>query len=106
MTAGVIPGPHLPFDFSGRFMNGQVVRLSFCNCASMLARHGANSAGKYKSVGTVGTASFGGKAVNRPRFTPVSQPSVACPDRWFAKLKSFVGTEPDLDLSSIYLGKD
>jgi integrase len=28
------------------------------------------------------------------------------PDRWFTKLKSFVGTEPDLDLSSVYLGKD
>jgi hypothetical protein len=23
MAAGVIPIPHLPFDFSGRFMNGQ-----------------------------------------------------------------------------------
>ena len=28
------------------------------------------------------------------------------PDRWFAKLESFVETEPDLDLSSVYLGKD
>ena len=28
------------------------------------------------------------------------------PDRWFAKLKSFVETEPDLDLARVYLGKD
>ena len=28
------------------------------------------------------------------------------PDRWFAKLKSFVGTEPDLDVACVYLGKD
>jgi hypothetical protein len=28
------------------------------------------------------------------------------PDRWFAKLKSFVETEPDLDLTCVYLGKD
>jgi hypothetical protein len=27
-------------------------------------------------------------------------------DRWFAKLKSFVETEPDLDLACVYLGKD
>src|SRR6516162_353086 len=38
ITAGVIPSPHLPRDFSGRLMNGQVARLIFCNCASMLAR--------------------------------------------------------------------
>jgi hypothetical protein len=28
------------------------------------------------------------------------------PDRWFTKLKSFVETEPDLDLACVYLGKD
>ena len=28
------------------------------------------------------------------------------PDRSFTKLKSFVGTEPDLDLGSVFLGKD
>jgi hypothetical protein len=31
---------------------------------------------------------------------------VTNPDRWFAKLKSFVETEPDLDLACVYLGKD
>jgi hypothetical protein len=28
------------------------------------------------------------------------------PDRWFTGLKRFIGTEPDLDLSSVFLGKD
>jgi hypothetical protein len=28
------------------------------------------------------------------------------PDRWFTGLKNFIGTEPDLDLSSVFLGKD
>lgn len=27
------------------------------------------------------------------------------PDRWFAKLKSFIGAEPGLDLSSVFLGE-
>jgi hypothetical protein len=38
MTAGVIPRLHLPRDFSGKLINGQVERLSLCNCASMLVR--------------------------------------------------------------------
>ena len=37
MTAEVIPA-HLPRLFSGEFINGQMGRLSFCNCASMLAK--------------------------------------------------------------------
>jgi hypothetical protein len=28
------------------------------------------------------------------------------PDRWLGKLKTFVASEPDLDLSSVFLGKD
>jgi len=28
------------------------------------------------------------------------------PDRWFTGLKRFVETEPALDLSSVFLGKD
>jgi hypothetical protein len=34
----VMPWPHLPLDFSGKLIKGQVARLSFCNCASILAR--------------------------------------------------------------------
>jgi len=38
LLVGSQPWPHLPFDFSGRFTNVHVARLSFCNCALMLAR--------------------------------------------------------------------
>jgi hypothetical protein len=38
MTARVIPRPRLPLVFSGRLIKGQAEILSFCNCASILAR--------------------------------------------------------------------
>jgi hypothetical protein len=38
MTAGVIPKLHLPLVFSGKLIKGHVVRLSFWNSASMLAK--------------------------------------------------------------------
>jgi len=28
------------------------------------------------------------------------------PDHWFSKLKSLIGTEPALDISSVFLRKD
>ena len=38
MTAGVIPRPHLPRLFSGKFIKGQVACLSFCSSESILGR--------------------------------------------------------------------
>ena len=59
-TVRMTPVAPSTLDFSGKLIKGQVARLSFCNCASILARSfslfgkaRADSAGEQKSLRTL-----------------------------------------------------